>query len=168
MQSTSSSNMNLVFMVRAQSKPYSSYSGWSETSESNWYEGMTESALKKAHCPECNMEWGTEGCDISSIFLQNAPKSQPLHSYINHNSSGPVFCAKKSCRQPAYQAIHLLSPMHRSRWCCSDCNSSTQIQSKSFYSVKHQSHCVKLQACVEPDEICIDFCLGWFGSIHDK
>lgn len=39
---------------------------------------------------------------------------------------------------------------------------------KSFYSVKHQSHGIKLQACVAPDGICIDFRLGWPGSVHDK
>lgn len=39
---------------------------------------------------------------------------------------------------------------------------------KLYYSVKHQSHGIKLQACVAPDGVCIDFQIGWPGSIHDK
>lgn len=43
-----------------------------------------------------------------------------------------------------------------------------KYEQKLFYSVKHHSHGVKLQACVSPDGICIDMCFGWPGSIHDK
>lgn len=46
-------------------------------------------------------------------------------------------------------------------------NKPSQNQ-KSSYSVKHKAHGVKLQALVNPDGICVDFIVGWQGSVRDK